>query len=154
VRYVEVTLDGWDTHEDNFGRVKKLLGTLDPAMSALLADLAATPDASGRALIDSTLVMWLGDFGRSPQINAREGRNHHPQAFSAVLAGAGIKPGVVGATDATGARVVGKGYGVADLLATAVHLGGVSPSAEGVSPAGRPIAITDGGMPIAAALMG
>ncbi len=152
VRYVEVTLDGWDTHEDNFGRVKKLLGMLDPAMSALVRDLSSTPDPTGKPLLDSTLVVWMGDFGRSPVINARDGRNHHPQAFSAVLAGAGVRPGVVGATDDAGAKVAGKSYGVADLLATALVLGGISPTAEGVSPAGRPIPVTDGGTPIAAAL--
>lgn len=142
VRVVEVVLDGWDTHQDNFGRVKKQLSILDPAMSALVKDLAST----------KTLVVWMGDFGRTPRINGNDGRDHYPQAWSAVLAGAGIRPGVLGGTDTNGEKVVGKPIGVADLVATAASLMGLSPSEEAISPIGRPIAITDSGTPIAAAL--
>jgi uncharacterized protein (DUF1501 family) len=141
VRFVEVTLDGWDTHKDNFDRTKKLMGTLDPAMSALLRDLEA------RKMLDSTLVVWMGDFGRTPKINANDGRDHHPQAWSCVLAGGGVRPGVVGATDDQGDKVVARPVQVPDLLASIVKLVGLDPSEQRTSPAGRPIAVTDDGTP-------
>jgi len=148
VRLVEVTLDGWDTHEDNFGRVKKLLQALDPAMSALVRDLDAVKDDHGKPLSQSTVVLWMGDFGRTPRINGKDGRDHYPKAFSAVVAGAGIKAGVVGATDPSGEAPVGKSFEVADLVATAVSAIGLSPSEEETSPIGRPIALTNSGTPI------
>jgi uncharacterized protein (DUF1501 family) len=142
-RFVEVTLDGWDTHADNFGRTKKLMETLDPAMSTLLRDLEA------RKLLDSTLVVWLGDFGRTPKINANDGRDHHTSAWSAVLAGGGARGGVVyGATDPVGEKVVGNPVSVPNLLATIVQLVGIDPGETRTSPAGRPIAVTDDGAPI------
>jgi uncharacterized protein (DUF1501 family) len=145
VRYVEVTLDGWDTHKDNFGRTKALMGTLDPAMSALLRDLEA------RKLLDSTLVLWMGDFGRTPRINGTDGRDHYPQAWSAVLAGGGARRGYVhGATDARGEKVVKDPVTVPDLFATVATLAGIDPHESRTSPAGRPIAITDDGSAIKA----
>jgi uncharacterized protein (DUF1501 family) len=142
-RFVEVTLDGWDTHKDNFGRTRKLMETLDPAMSALLRDLEA------RKLLDSTLVVWMGDFGRTPRINANEGRDHHPGAWSAVLAGGGSRRGVVhGATDAAAEKVVAAPVTVPNLLATIVKLVGIDPGETRTSPAGRPISVTDDGAPI------
>jgi uncharacterized protein (DUF1501 family) len=152
-RFVEVTLDGWDTHSDNFTRVKQQLAVLDPAMSALLHDLSTLPDPAGggRPLLDTTLVLWMGDFGRTPAINARDGRDHHPQAWTAVMAGAGVAPGVLGATDAAGAKPLGTSWSAADLLATAASQIGLSPSEEAMSRAGRPIAVTDSGTPIARA---
>jgi uncharacterized protein (DUF1501 family) len=140
VRFVEVTLDGWDTHQNNFERTKKLMEQLDPAMSGLLADLER------RALLDETLVVWLGDFGRTPKINANDGRDHHPAAWTAVLAGAGIRGGVVhGETDAEGAKVVKDAVSVPNLLATIAHVLGLDPDETAMSPAGRPIGLTDGG---------
>ena len=143
VRFVEVTLDGWDTHKDNFGRTKNLMGTLDPAFAALLKDLEA------RKLLASTLIVWMGDFGRTPRINGNEGRDHHPQAWSAVLAGAGVRGGIVhGATDAMGEKVVSNGVTVPNLLATVVTLAGMNPAETRVSPAGRPISVTEDGVPV------
>ncbi|MEZ4445427.1 MAG: DUF1501 domain-containing protein [Polyangiaceae bacterium] len=140
VPVVEVTLDGWDTHQDNFTRSRKLMADLDPAMASLLRDLAE------RELLDTTLVLWIGDFGRSPRINGREGRDHHPKAQSAVLAGGGIRGGLVhGATDARGETVVQDPLSVPDLFATVAWQLGLDPSKTVDTPAGRPIAITDGG---------
>ena len=83
VPFVEVTLNGWDTHEDNFDRVKTLSANLDQGMSALLDDLRQ------RGLLAPTLVIWMGDFGRTPRINEKGGRDHHPGASSVLLAAAG-----------------------------------------------------------------
>jgi len=144
VRYVEVTLDGWDTHKDNFGRVKSLCGTLDPAMSSLIRDLA------DRKLLDKTLVLCMGEFGRTPTISSSdEGRDHHPAAFSAVLAGGGIRGGqVVGQTDEDGAKVVADKLSQADLFATLASRLGLDPNETVQASSGRPITLTDGGMVI------
>jgi uncharacterized protein (DUF1501 family) len=147
VKFVEVTLDGWDTHQDVFGRTERLMGILDPAMSGLLVDLER------RGLAASTLVVWMGDFGRTPTINANDGRDHHPAAWTAVLAGAGIRGGVVhGETDALGSRVVKDAVTVPDLLATIATPLGLDPADMAQSPAGRPIMLTDGGTPVRALL--
>jgi hypothetical protein len=147
VKFVEVVLDGWDTHRDGFERSKTLMGTLDPAFAALIDDLAE------RGLLASTLVACMGEFGRTPRINANDGRDHWPQAWSAVLAGGGVRGGVVhGATDADGAAVAGPATGVPDLLATLSTQLGLDPTHTETTPAGRPIAVTDGGSPIRALL--
>jgi|CZKU01.1.fsa_nt_gi uncharacterized protein (DUF1501 family) len=141
VRFVEVVLDGWDTHQDNFGRAQSLMATLDPAFSALLADLLA------RNRLGSTLVACMGEFGRTPRINANDGRDHWPDAWSAVLAGGGIRGGVVrGATDEDGAKVASAPTKVPDLLATMASLLGLDPALSETTPAGRPIALTDDGV--------
>jgi hypothetical protein len=140
VRFVEVVLDGWDTHKDNFGRTEKLMGQLDPAMATLINDFAA------RNMLDSTLIMVLGEFGRTPKINTDEGRDHHPAAWSAVLAGGGVRGGVTwGATSDEGDKVVDKPTQVADLMATAATLLGIDPEKEFTTPLGRPVTITDNG---------
>lgn len=147
VRFVEVTLDGWDTHQDVAGRTKRLMGTLDPAMSSLLKELER------RNLAQSTLVVWMGDFGRTPTINGNAGRDHFPAAWSAVLAGAGIRTGIAhGETDADGAKVVKDAVTVPNLLATIATTLGLDPGDTAASPAGRPISLTDSGVPVKALL--
>jgi uncharacterized protein (DUF1501 family) len=144
-RFVEVVLDGWDTHKDNFARTKKLMGTLDPAFATLLKDL------DDRKLLSSTLVVCMGDFGRTPKINGNDGRDHYPQAWSAVLAGGGVRGGVAhGATDAAGEKVVGTRTSVPDLLATVATLAGMDPGFTMTTPIGRPISLTENGQPIRA----
>jgi hypothetical protein len=143
VKFVEVTLDGWDTHVDNFTGVKNLLGHLDPAMATLLKELAE------RDRLDNTLVIWMGEFGRSPKVNQAEGRDHHPGAWSAVLAGGGVRGGqVYGATDDEGAKVATDPVTVPNYFATLARLLGIDPARELMSPVGRPIAISDAGRPI------
>ena len=102
VPFVEVTLGGWDTHQDNFDRGQEPVGPGRPGrVSALVTDLKE------RGLLDSTLVIWMGEFGRTPKINSRgakPGRDHYPQAWSRVMFGGGIKGGqVIGKTDKEGA---------------------------------------------------
>ncbi|MEO8874956.1 MAG: DUF1501 domain-containing protein [Polyangiaceae bacterium] len=141
VRVVEVVLDGWDTHTDNFGRTTKLMGTLDPAFSGLLKDLAQ------RKLLGSTLVACMGEFGRTPTINGNDGRDHYPQVWSAALAGGGIRGGVTyGKTDALGAKIVEKSTSVQNLMATMTTQLGLNPDKSVTSPIGRPISITDNGV--------
>lgn len=143
VPFIEVTQDGWDTHEDGFDRTRRLCGELDPAMASLLSELAT------RGLLDSTLVLWMGEFGRTPRINGSEGRDHHPAAFTAALAGGGIRGGVVhGETDADAARVVQGAVSVPDLLATVGARLGVDSGLVEWTQAGRPISPTEGGTPI------
>jgi hypothetical protein len=140
VRFIEVVLDGWDTHKDNFERVKSLTAALDPAFAALLDDLAA------RRLLRSTLVACMGEFGRTPRINGNDGRDHWPQAWTAVLAGGGVRGGVVsGATDEDGAKPMGQATTVPDLIATMATSAGLDPAFTASTPAGRPISISDGG---------
>lgn len=140
VKFVEVVQDGWDTHQDNFNRVRNLSGQFEPGMAALIKDLA------DRNLLESTLVIWMGEFGRTPRINGNEGRDHYPQAWSAVLAGGGTRGGIVhGATDAEGARVVEKPVTPNNFFATIATLLGIDPSKSLMSPVGRPIAISENG---------
>ncbi|MFS8068557.1 MAG: DUF1501 domain-containing protein, partial [Byssovorax sp.] len=144
VRLVEVTLDGWDTHKDNFGRTQKLMGALDPAMSALIHDLEK------RRLLEKTLVIWMGEFGRTPRINANDGRDHHPGAWTAVLAGGGVRGGVAhGQTDATGNTVTSGKIAVPDFFATVVKQLGIDPNKSFATPSGRPIEVSDSGTPLA-----
>ena len=144
VAFVEVTLEGWDTHTDNFAAVKRLCETLDPAWSTLMDDLRE------RNLLDSTLVVWMGEFGRTPKINTTNGRDHFPMAWSAVLGGGGIKGGqVIGDTGKSGAEVVARPVKIADYYATLCTGIGIDPNKENISPEGRPIPLVDrGGKPI------
>lgn len=138
VPFVEVMMGGWDTHDDNFERVKALNGELDRAYAALLDDLAS----NGR--LASTLVVWVGDFGRTPRITASNGRGHYPQAWSAMLAGGGIQGGrVIGATDASGTAVSDRPIDVPELIATVCHAMGIDGSTTFYD-SGRPLTIVDG----------
>ncbi len=134
VSFVEVTLDGWDTHQNNFEMVKTLSQTLDPAFATLLADL------KDRGMLANTLIVWMGEFGRTPLINRTAGRDHFPLAWSTVLAGAGVKGGqAVGKTGKDGAAVAERPVRVADFLATVFTAVGVDPTKENLTWEGRPI---------------
>jgi uncharacterized protein (DUF1501 family) len=139
VRFVEVSLDGWDTHTDNFNTVKQLSQQLDPALAALLAEL------QGRGRLAETLVICMGEFGRTPQINSDNGRDHHSEAFSLLLAGGGIRGGaVVGATDAQGVHVKDRPLAVPDLYATLLHALGID-GRRVYRVGGRPVRLVDKG---------
>jgi uncharacterized protein (DUF1501 family) len=147
VAFVEVTLAsapgnvaGWDTHGDNFNQVKALSQVLDPAWATLMKDLRA------RGLLDSTLVVWMGEFGRTPKINPNGGRDHFPLAWSVVLGGAGIRGGqAIGKTSADAMEVADHPVTVADLYATICTALGVDAAKENISPEGRPIPLVDRG---------
>ena len=141
VKFVEVSLGGWDTHQDNFDQVENLLGVVDPAFSTLISDLA------DRELLDKTLVLWLGEFGRTPTINGNDGRDHFPNGWSAVLAGGGIRGGqVIGATSDDGEQVLERPVSVPDLFATLCFALGINFNEENYSRAGRPIRVVDEGV--------
>jgi uncharacterized protein (DUF1501 family) len=139
VRCVEVRLGGWDDHQNLFDNLPGRARALDQAFGALLDDLAA------RGRLDRTLILCLGEFGRTPDVNGRGGRDHYPRAFSAVLAGGGVRGGqAVGATCPEGREVVQRPVSVADLYATLATLEGLDPAATRYA-GERPITVVDGG---------
>lgn len=145
VPFVEVSLGGpngvgWDTHTDNFERVKQLSQTLDAGWSALLDDL------KDRGLLDTTTIVWMGEFGRTPKINGSSGRDHYPTAWSAAVSGGGIKGGqVVGATSKDGSTVESTPVSVPSFLATVYKAVGIDPGTQHQSNTGRPIPVVDTG---------
>lgn len=150
-QFVEVDLGGWDTHTNNHQGVASRAAVLDRTLSALLADLES------RGLLETTLVAVVSEFGRSPELDGNAGRNHHPIAFSTVLAGGGVRGGqVYGATDATGRQVVRDKVSVHDFNATIAQLMGANPGASVVVPGGRGLTLAGAdtspnkGKPIAA----
>jgi hypothetical protein len=142
VRFVEVMQGegvGWDTHRDNFPRSRALSTESDAGMAALVEDLHQ------RGLLDSTLVVWMGEFGRTPQITSGGGRNHWARAWSSVLLGGGIRGGqVVGRTDRLAAEVVERPISVPDFLATICTILGIDYTKHRFAPGvQRPIPIVD-----------
>jgi uncharacterized protein (DUF1501 family) len=143
VTFVEVGLDGWDTHDDNFERTKKLGGQVDQPFAALIADLKQ------RGMLEKTLIVWMGEFGRSPNVNARGGRDHYPRSFNVALAGGAIRGGqVIGETNAAGNEIKDRPVPVTDLFQTFCKALGMDADKENMSPIGRPIKIVDGGKPV------
>ena len=142
VSFVEVTLGGgagWDTHTDNFNAVRTLSTELDNAWATLMQDL------SDRGLLESTTILWMGEFGRTPQINGTVGRDHFPAAWSAVLAGGGIAGGqAYGRTNESGMAVEEGQMSAEDLLATLCAAVGVDHKTSQIDENGRPIRITEG----------
>lgn len=143
VRFVTITQGGWDTHENNFPSLRNgLLPTVDQGMSALLTDL------SQRGMLENTLVLWMGEFGRTPEINKNmnPGRDHWPNAMSVAIAGGGTRGGmVVGETDERGMGPKERAIHVEDLAATIYHAIGIDPEKEYITPSGRPIRLANDG---------
>jgi hypothetical protein len=148
VPFVEVTHGGvngefgspiaWDTHIQGFDILKSLCGALDTGWATLMTDLKA------RGLLDDTLIVWMGEFGRTPRINGQNGRDHYPKAWSTVLAGGGINGGrVIGKTSPDGTTVEERLVNVPDLLATVCLALGIDPLKENMSNVGRPIRIVE-----------
>jgi uncharacterized protein (DUF1501 family) len=121
-----------------------LVPTLDQAVSGLLDDL------SDRGLLDSTLILVAGEFGRTPKINSTGGRDHWPRAFSVAMAGGGVPGGIViGGSDATGESPADRPVTPADLAATVYTLLGIDPARTLHTPDGRPVRVNQGGIPLA-----
>ena len=140
IRFIEVNNGGWDTHTDNFTSLDNKLKELDDAVSSLVLNLKE------EGLLDSTLVVIATEFGRTPNINVNNGRDHHPQAYSTVLIGAGVKGGIaVGKTDKTASKVITDPYTISDINATIAHLAGLDIEKEHFSPSGRPFELADKG---------
>jgi hypothetical protein len=149
VPFVEVSLGaipqvpvGWDTHGQNFNNVRLLSEVLDPAWAYLMTDLRQ------RGLLDDTLIVWMGEFGRTPRINQQQGRDHFPNAWTTVLAGGGIQGGrVVGRTSSDGMTVEApRPIAVPDFLATVCRALGINyGETHNMSNVGRPIGIVDHG---------
>lgn len=141
VRFVEVQLGGWDMHNQVFDAMETRGATLDSGLSALLQDL------DRRGLLSETLVVLASEFGRTPEVKpGRIGRDHHPSAFSALLAGGGVKEGFVhGVSDDRGHYVEEKGVGMEDLNATIAHAMGIRVNKTIYSPSGRPFKVAHDG---------
>ncbi len=141
--FVEVQASGWDTHGNELPTLQKLIPPVDQGTAALLTDLKA------RGLLENTLVIWMGEFGRTPRINLTAGRDHYPQAFNLALAGCGVKGGqVIGATDKLGTEVVERPVTVSDLFCTFCRGLGIDPRKENQSNVGRPLQIVEGGQAV------
>ena len=140
VRFVEVQHDGWDTHQNNFAAVRRLCGDIDQPWAALMEDLQTN------GLLADTVVVWMGEFGRTPRINATRGRDHFPRVTPVVMGGGGIKGGVsVGKTDRQGLQIAGPAYKVPDLFATLFSALGLSLDQEFQTEFGSPTTLTDKG---------
>lgn len=146
VRCVEVTLDGWDSHANNLSVVKARMADLDPAFSALMKNLKE------RKLLEHTLVLCAGEFGRTPSVNPLGGRDHWPHGFSIALAGAGIRGGVVVGETAAKPKLdeknklqdVSDPRNIEDIHATVLTALGLTPEKELMTPIGRPLALSQG----------
>ena len=141
VPYVTINYQGWDTHKQNFQIMRRKLPEMDKAVATLLQDL------SDRKLLDSTIVWWSGEFGRTPKVQWEApwngGRGHWGQCFSAVLAGGGFKGGhVVGSSDAKGEQVKDRPVYPCDLIASMYELLGITLDAKLPHPQGLPVRVT------------
>jgi uncharacterized protein DUF1501 len=140
VRFVSMTYGGWDHHDNIKQAMDNQLPNFDQAFAALINDLDA------RGMLSSTLVLVSSEFGRTPKINQTNGRDHWPKVFSVVLAGGGIKRGVIhGASDPTGAEPERDAVSIEDLATTVYDRLGINADKELMAPGNRPIEIVDGG---------
>jgi hypothetical protein len=140
VTFVEVRSSGWDTHQQNNEKIATLAQQVDPGFASLVRDLKS------RGMLGRTLIVWMGEFGRTPKINPNAGRDHFPKVFSVALAGGGVKGGqVIGASNPDGTDVKDHPITVPDLMASLCHAIKVDPTKETMTDTGRPIKIVDGG---------
>ena len=141
VPFVEVSLGGWDNHSNIFNTLQnQRLPTLDKAMSALIEDLTQ------RGMLEDTIVLWMGEFGRTPRINGNTGRDHWARSWSVVVGGGGLNPGIaIGQTNEDGTKVEGQSFTSEDLMATICQAMGISLKTEFTSRSGRPMRIANSG---------
>jgi hypothetical protein len=143
VRFVSLTYGGWDHHANITNAFRQQMPPFDVAFAALIKDL------DQRKMLDSTLVMVSSEFGRTPKVNKDAGRDHWPRVFSVVLAGGGIKRGMVyGSSDSTGGEPNTDPLSVEDMSATIYHQLGIDPQKRLIAPGNRPIDIVRGGKPV------
>lgn len=136
VRFVTVNFEGWDTHQNNFKSLKTKLPQVDEGYSALMSDLAV------RGLLDSTLVVWMGEFGRTPKVNPSAGRDHWGRAMTVTMGGGPVQPGrIIGETNARGEEPTERPIRVEDVAATIYDALGVDFAKEFVTPQSRPVRI-------------
>ena len=140
-RFVGIDNGSWDTHFSQFPSLKEdLIPSADRAFSALVTDL------DERGLLESTLVIMMGEMGRTPQINVRAGRDHWSMTQSVLWAGGGVKQGqVIGATDKRCAYPITEPYGVEDVICTIFRQMGIDATKTYYTPLGRPVPIVNGG---------
>jgi hypothetical protein len=140
IRAIEITLSGFDTHANNFNLVRDNARILDPALATLIRDLRE------RDLLQSTVVLVIGEFGRTPAINPLDGRDHWPSGFSCLIGGGGLKSGLaIGSTDPEGqVKMPKEPAEVGDLFATILKTFGVDFAHEVITPIGRPMAFSSG----------
>lgn len=145
VPFVEVNLNGWDLHQNAFPQLRtRLLPSLDKGFSALLDDLA------DRKMLNDVVVVCMGEFGRTPRINQNSGRDHWASSWAVAIAGGGLKAGItVGGTDKEGINVDGKSYLPGDVWSTVAHALGIPQDTKFTSKNGRPMHMTNQGVPIA-----
>lgn len=143
VPFIEVNMGGWDLHQNCFTQLDTKLPEMDKAMGALMEDLYQ------RGLLSNTVVIWMGEFGRTPRINGETGRDHYARAWSAVVGGGPLNGGLaIGETSADGTMVETEPYSSEDLMATVCQALGISLQTTFTSNNGRPMKIANGGRPI------
>jgi hypothetical protein len=144
VRFITIHYGGWDTHENNFGSLKNhLLPTLDRGYAGLLQDLKE------RGLLDTTLVVWMGEFGRTPKVNSSAGRDHWAQAMSVGIGGGGVKTGMaIGTTNERAEAPKDRPIRIEDIAATIYRALGIDAEKEYLTPQNRPVRINYDGVPI------
>ena len=131
---------GWDTHANNFTNVRRLCGQIDRPFAALVEDMKSS------GMYNDTLIVWMGEFGRTPAINSQQGRDHFPAVTPVVLGGGPLRSGVaVGQTDKTGRRIEGDSYQVADLFATLLNAFGIEADREFTTDFDSPTTATEEG---------
>jgi len=143
VKFVEIQYGGWDTHADNFNQVQNLSASLDAALATLIEDLQQ------RGLLDETLVVCVGEFGRTPKINGDNGRDHFPDLFSALIAGGGLSMGqIIGESNDEGTEIQDRPVSVQDFHATLFAAMGIDIAKDYFAPDGRLLRLTNDGHPM------
>lgn len=143
VNFVEVQQGGWDTHADNFNAVGRLCSAIDQPFAALIEDLKSS------GMYDDTLILWMGEFGRTPTINAQQGRDHFPLVTPVVIGGGPVQTGLaIGQTDRLGRSIEGDSYQVADLFATIFGAFGIEADKEFTTDFDSPTTATEEGQVI------
>jgi uncharacterized protein (DUF1501 family) len=143
VRFVQINRGGFDTHANNFPAMRAHGEEMDPALAALIGDLAVS------GMLEKTMVVMLSEFGRTPRVNDDAGRDHHAAVFSCLIAGGGVRGGtVLGSSDEDGYLPKDRPVPVPDLHATICHALGIDANKEVMTPLQRPMKLVDNGQPV------